>query len=204
MRYSVDGEWLGGTAWLPNGNVDYQIGANGSARNRGPWLFGESDHARSVSDIRELVLESGSPTPINLESWGAPDLLAQRCMLGLVDLRGATLPRARFDFSRLDYVFLEKADLAGAAFVQAQVVRCNLSGANLRGSLWDGAVIEDSLFDEADLTGARFVGASLRNLDLRNTSGLRREQLEDADLDDSVLLPEGLRLELSPQDGGDQ
>jgi hypothetical protein len=75
-----------------------------------------------------------------------------------IDLRGADLRHADFNFSYLQDVDLRGAKLRGAIFAYAIFEEnVNLGGADLRGAI----------FRDADLRGANLEGADLRGADLR-------------------------------------
>lgn len=119
------------------------------------------------------------------------------------DLSGACLEKAHLTGARLEKARLGGAHLAGAILVDALLQRARLSNANLEGAylmhahlevadLTD-AHLEGANLEGACLKGAYLTGAHLEGADLSGTTGLIREQLEGAIMDDTTRLPDKLR-----------
>jgi hypothetical protein len=121
----------------------------------------------------------------------------------------ASLHRAHFGGASLSHAFLSNADLSDASLYGA-----NLRGAMLRGADLTGARLHDAdlssaclsgvdndraprdygptLLARANLSGAELAGADLCGVDLSEVVGLTRDQLSDADTDESTNLPADL------------
>jgi len=81
-------------------------------------------------------------------------------------------------------------DLHGAFLRRADLSATNLSRANFAGTDFTDANLRGSDFAEANLRGA-----ILRGADLRDAQNLTAEQLADAVIDDTTLLPSYLSCE---------
>jgi uncharacterized protein YjbI with pentapeptide repeats len=80
--------------------------------------------------------------------------------------------------------FLRRVDLSDANLEGANFADTDFTNANLRGS---------------DLKNANLKGAILRGADLRDVTNLTREQLSEAVIDETTLLPEHLVAEPAPR-----
>jgi uncharacterized protein YjbI with pentapeptide repeats len=78
----------------------------------------------------------------------------------------------------------QRLDIHGA-FVR----RTDLSGTSLRGADMSDADATNAVFRGADFAGARLRGAILRGADLTGAKNLTIEQLAEAVVDDSTILP---------------
>jgi uncharacterized protein YjbI with pentapeptide repeats len=85
---------------------------------------------------------------------------------------------------------LPPLDLHGAFLRRADLSATNLTRANFAGTDFTDANLRGSDFAEADLRGA-----ILRGADLRDAQNLTAEQLADAVIDDTTLLPSYLSYE---------
>ncbi len=95
-------------------------------------------------------------------------------------LRNAVLQQAKLHDANL-----ERADLNGARLSVADLMSANLTGADLRGAdLWMSDM-QDAILDGTDLRGAN----------LTEVTGLTRQQLAQAIVDDETRLPSGLSKE---------
>jgi uncharacterized protein YjbI with pentapeptide repeats len=88
---------------------------------------------------------------------------------------------------------LEDRNFSGINFLKA-----NLSGANLARARFKGANLRYTDFSGCDLTNADFEDADvmladLTGADLSGSSGLSRDQIEDALTDETTVLPDGLQ-----------
>jgi uncharacterized protein YjbI with pentapeptide repeats len=86
------------------------------------------------------------------------------------------------DFSGLDF---SGNDLTGAV----------LESANLANTDFSNAVLTDTTLRGSDVTGANFQGADLRGANLGDVTGLTADQLTNARVDYSTILPVGVVLE---------
>ena len=103
-----------------------------------------------------------------------------------LDLHGAYIPKTQWRGSNLTRANLAGADCTGADLSEAILRQANLIGtnfvrANLRG---------------ADLQDARMAGACLRGADLTDARNFTHEQLREAIVDETTILP--AQLILSP------
>lgn len=113
------------------------------------------------------------------------------------NLRQASLPRSRYDFSEFT-----GADLSGAKMVDSSFKRAAFSDAIARNAFFVQCVLEASDFSNADLTNTFFVMGTLRNANFSkaNVSKARfvkiaigEDQLTTAFGDTATELPEGLK-----------
>jgi hypothetical protein len=106
-----------------------------------------------------------------------------------------TLGRRAHPLPRLD---LTDTNLRGANLEGADFEGANLRGANLeeailwRANLWRADLLGANL-QEAYLLGANLEGATLWGTYLRTAHGLTKEQIDQAEIDDTTILPEDLQ-----------
>jgi hypothetical protein len=117
--------------------------------------------------------------------------------LARADLYLSTLGEARLNSARLVDADLSEAKLSGADLSRASLDSADLSCANLASANLSHASLAYASLDGASLYSAKLNGADLREArlngaDLRWTSGLTREQIESAWIDERTTLPEGL------------
>ncbi|AMJ61631.1 pentapeptide repeat-containing protein [Bosea sp. PAMC 26642] len=74
----------------------------------------------------------------------------------------------------------------------AFIRRTDLSGASLRGANLAGADAANAMFRGADFAGASLRGTNLRGADLSGAKNLTIEQLSEAIIDGSTILPDYL------------
>ena len=84
---------------------------------------------------------------------------------------------------------LLQTDLRGANLVDAQLSKANLCGANL---------------DGVDLSSARLWRTDLRHANLANTKNLIPEQLAEAILDETTIMPDGSHWQPPVDEGADE
>lgn len=122
-----------------------------------------------------------------------------------LDLRGTDLRRADLRAAHLEGAILYKAYLEGAILIeshleQANLIQVHLERADLKGAyleranLW-GANLEGAFLVKAHLEGAVLWGAHLELAVLQEATGLTREQLATAFLDENPKLPDYLQEE---------
>jgi hypothetical protein len=104
------------------------------------------------------------------------------------DLRRADLGEARLDRANLRAAHLERAYLKAAHLERARLGQAHLERADLRKARLEGAFI-----GAAHLKGADLREANLEGADLRKATGLTREQLAQAILDEKTKLPDYLQ-----------
>ncbi|MGO8739273.1 pentapeptide repeat-containing protein [Rhodoblastus sp.] len=81
----------------------------------------------------------------------------------------------------------------------AFVRRADLSKISLRSAILDGADATNAIFRGADFAGASLKGTILRGADLSGAINLTLEQLSQAVIDDSTLLPNYIDRTRLPQ-----
>jgi pentapeptide repeat protein len=113
--------------------------------------------------------------------------------LGDARLNSACLADADLSESKLSGAELSRACLDFADLSCANLALANLSYASLASANLDGANLYSARLKGADLSEARLNGA-----DLRWTSGLTREQIESAWIDERTALPEDME-KLKPE-----
>jgi uncharacterized protein YjbI with pentapeptide repeats len=143
--------------------------------------IGEADFESAYMDDIRFSLVSGKSV-----SFGFAKLHGARFMncglpgAGFYSVRGV---RTGFDSCMLD----------GAKFTfdvelpQARFLKCSLKGADFQ-----DAVLHKARFTESDLEGARLHGTRLEGADLSTARNLTVEQLAQARIDETTLLPPGL------------
>jgi hypothetical protein len=134
------------------------------------------------------------------------------------DFFGAHLKEAFLNKAHLKKANLDYANLEGSILIQAQMKNANFSGAHLEKARLSRANLEGAVLEEANLKGAKLGGAQFRGAymegahmeraslrgthlegaDLSEATGLTRNQLAQAVLDESLILPKYLQ-ELSPE-----
>lgn len=100
------------------------------------------------------------------------------------ELKGLSLSGVEMEDVDLSGADLEEADLAGADLEGADLRDADLKGTNLAGADLEGALLDGAQMSHADLRGANLAGAS----------GLDRDRLERACLDEHTVLPPGLSV----------
>jgi uncharacterized protein YjbI with pentapeptide repeats len=113
---------------------------------------------------------------------GSLDPLVRAASFRKSDLRGAGFRAANLVWVNFWRANMRGADCRNAILISAMLIRADLRGADLRG---------------ADLRGARLTNAKLRDArlqgaDLSTATGLTRDQIARAFVDDKTRLPDGL------------
>jgi uncharacterized protein YjbI with pentapeptide repeats len=177
-------------------------------------------------DLRGTDLRGANLLKAHLERVDLSEVHLEAANLCGAYLEGAKLLYAHLEGVNLSAAHLEKASLNLANLVEgylrnSYMERSNLSGANLKGANLSGAHLEGARFKESNLEGAilidarleraRFPGAQLKGthlsgahlegVNLKEATGLTRDQLSQAILDEKTILPDYLR-EQSPQGKG--
>ncbi|MCG8508984.1 MAG: pentapeptide repeat-containing protein [Rhodospirillales bacterium] len=86
-------------------------------------------------------------------------------------------------------------DFSGQDFSGNDLTGAVLESANLAGTNFSNAVLTDTTLRGSDVTGAVFHGADLRGANLGYVSGLTSDQLTNARVDYTTILPVGVVLE---------
>jgi len=201
-------------------------GANmASAQLAGQFLTGAdlTEATLTGADLTGSSLTGANLTGADLTGAAASksrfhDANLTRAHLADVNLLEARLPNAKFvgaDLKRanltrvvLTGADLSGADLTGADVTEARVNKATLAGAHLPGVKLVRADLTASNLHGADLTGANLTlitltstdlsGAVLRGANLSQAVGMTSEQDDVADLDETVICPDGKPA------GGDQ
>ncbi|MEO5335932.1 MAG: pentapeptide repeat-containing protein [Magnetospirillum sp. WYHS-4] len=109
--------------------------------------------------------------------------------------RAGTAEGKATPFRNPDPANLVGADMSGKDFSGVDLTRAFLYRANLANADFSKATLKDAWISESDVAGANFEGADLRGANLAKTKNLTRDQLKDALVDLSTILPFALRLE---------
>ncbi len=157
----------------------------------------EEEEIRPPADIQAILTVIGRRS----RTFGKGE--TQRLDLRSTDLRGADLQNAHLERAKLSRAHLERADLEEAHLERAKLNFARLEGADLRGAHLEGADLEEAHLDKAKLWGAHLErarlkgaylkGARLEGADLREATGLTREQIESAIIDEKTRLPDYLQ-----------
>jgi len=118
----------------------------------------------------------------NLSGANLNNTILREANLGATDLTGADLSDADLRGAKFENVNLDTPDLRKYPHSNAwftQLGQAILAGADLSGTNLGGAY----------LTQANLTKANLRGADLRETTGLKLEQVNQADTDDKTQLP---------------
>lgn len=126
-----------------------------------------------------------------------PTVSRKALMVG-ANLKGAVLSRRDLSRTNLARANLRGASMDGAVLVDANLSGSDMLGANLNGADLCDANLQDAVLFAADLGGADLRGTNLAGADLRRANligakNLTPNQLVDAVLDDSTILPDHLR-----------
>ena len=129
------------------------------------------------------------------------------------NLSGVDLTKANLRECALFKAWFKKSDCSGANLqnikgAQAKMQECiligaKMAGADLTGTRLEGANLEDASLHTATLTGpfkdTNLIRTDLRGANLRYVVGLTWEQIEDACIDKSTLLPDYLKVKWTSQ-----
>ncbi|HEC90713.1 MAG TPA: pentapeptide repeat-containing protein [Alphaproteobacteria bacterium] len=164
----------------------YQLAHGGSGTVED--IVSLSPTAQAIIDyLSTNVPLNGDLTPIN-GGAGNPfnqtteQLLAQSAQPPPVKAEGSNNNFIGIDFSGKN---LSGGDFRGVV----------LNYANLAGTDFSYAVLTGVSFANADVSGANFLGADLRGANFAGVSGLRADQLINATVDSSTILPIGVVLQ---------
>ena len=136
-------------------------------RERAPWREPPSEApAEAVGEEAAPPAAATSPAPA-APSKPVTDIKAVRTVLG----------RRKYRYS------------------QGEAKRLDLSGTDWRGATLRGAPLEGATLQGAHLEGADLTGSHLEGADLWEVTGLTREQLADAIIDEKTRLPDYLQEE---------
>jgi hypothetical protein len=132
-----------------------------------------------------------------------------RLNLTNTDLRGLDLMSANIEGADLRRAHLERANLWGVHLEGTDLALAHLEGANLTGVHMEEAILTEahlekailvrSNFERSFLGGTHFEGilyfieVNLKGANLQNATGLTREQLANAILDETTVLPDCLQ-----------
>ena len=103
----------------------------------------------------------------------------QRLDLGGTDLRRADLNGATF----------QGVNLIGTHLYRARLTGIHLEGADLTNADLSRAVLHEAHLEGADLTGAILDGTTLTGANLKGVKGLKREQVQSAEMNSETQLP---------------
>ena len=129
--------------------------------------------------------------------------LGQANALGIsadgADLSQADLTNALLSRASLRGAVLVEAILLDANLIRANLAEADMSQAQLDGAALDGAVLRGAFLSRATLDGARMPSADLRGADLRNATGLEKEQIAAAIIDDTTRLPQSISFQFGSE-----
>jgi uncharacterized protein YjbI with pentapeptide repeats len=137
------------------------------------------------ANLREADLRGANLEKANLSGANLRVARLEWAKLGWATLHGAVLT-----WANAQEADLRGADLQGATLTWADLQKADLQGADLR---WANLQMAD--LRGADLSGVAFEGAdltatNLAGADLRTATGLNRQQLEPAIVDETTQLPD--------------
>jgi hypothetical protein len=106
------------------------------------------------------------------------------------------------DFSgHWEYVLFMNANMNNSDFIFVHLEGAELEGAYLMEADFSYAFMEEAVLKGAHMEGARLNGTKLQGANLSNATGLTRDQLSEAIIDEKTILPDYLQ-EKRPQDSG--
>jgi Pentapeptide repeats (8 copies) len=149
----------------------------------------EERHRKAAQYVDEL---GGLPVDVQAAVTVLARLPTRNTRPYLADFTKAWLRKANLSLAKLTKANLYGANLSGTDLLLADLSGASLIGATLTAALLNNANLTEANFYGADLTEANFYGADLSGANLTETSGLTQEQVDDADGDESTLLPTGL------------
>lgn len=160
---------------------------------RRKYRYGPLDLRRTDlrgADFEEAHLEGAILSGANLE--GAFLMYAQlkEAQLAAARLEGANLISAHLEEAFLLHAYIEGADLRDAHLECAVLMEAHLEGADLRDAHFESAILAEAHLERAILGKAHLEGADLSDGD---ATGLTREQLAEAFLDEKTILPDYLQ-----------
>jgi uncharacterized protein YjbI with pentapeptide repeats len=178
---------------------------------------------RGKRKLRSLKCKSGGNlrhANLSYFSWEGADLQ-------FMDMEGANLYGTLLDLANL-----EGANLSGANLSRSSLYKANLKGANMScadlfsadlfAADLDNAILSDANLSSADLRRTNFSRADLRNTDfneaelsskvpanlrganLRDAKNITHEQLSQAILDKTTILPDGSHWQPPGDEGTDE
>jgi hypothetical protein len=140
------------------------------------------------ADLRGAHLERAFLDGAHLERASLGEAHLERAFLRKTHLEKAILMEAHLEGAVLSGAHLERADLAGAHLEEEAILR----GAHLEKAILENAHLEGADLSGAHLEGAFLHGAHLEGANLTRTTGLTRQQLATAILDENTRLPDYL------------
>jgi uncharacterized protein YjbI with pentapeptide repeats len=140
------------------------------------------------ANLQKAFLEGAVLWVAHLEKTNLTEAILEMAELNTAHMEEAVLQRAHLEKSDLSGAFLERADLS-----EAHLEKANLSRAHLENVLLYGAYLKRAKLKMAHLESAYLEGAHLEGTDLLRATGLTRNQLSVAILDDKTRLPDYLQ-----------
>jgi hypothetical protein len=172
-------------------------------RLRFPWQEPKTKPATDIQAVltflarRKYSYGKGETAHLDLHNT---DLRGAK--LADINLEEAILDEAHLDEAMFTEANIKNAYLNGTHLKGALIIASNLSGASLSESHLEGAI-----FASSNLEGAILYSAQLGGANLHDATGLTREQLAHATIDDKTQLPDYLleqpREAMGP-DGNDE
>ncbi|MER5481867.1 pentapeptide repeat-containing protein [Streptomyces sp. NPDC002812] len=158
----------------------------------------------SGSILRRVNLQFSVLNGGYLDGVDATGAIFRHASLARVGLSDANLSVCLLDFADFTAARMDKADLTGAQAEGAIFLRAGLSRAKISGTFTRCDFRRANLVDadltafsgpESDFQGARLRGANLTAADLSTARGLTVDQVLEARISGSTLLPEYLRAD---------
>jgi uncharacterized protein YjbI with pentapeptide repeats len=148
------------------------------------------------ANLRKADLSEAKLGHANLKYACLDQANLSRTGLSSVNMRQANLRGANLIGASLDEADLRQANLGDADLSQAMMLETDLRGANLKNAnLVEARVSKANLYganlEGVDLSGARMWRTDLRHANLANTKNLTSEQLAEAILDETTIMPDG-------------
>jgi uncharacterized protein YjbI with pentapeptide repeats len=152
-----------------------------------------TDAHLEVAQLQRVHLEEADLTYAHLELADLELADLKGAYLGHAELEQARLVEANLERARLAHANLVLASLGGAYLEQAELSYAHLEGAVLSRAHLEQATLGGAYLQGADLTDAELEGAYLVGADLSDCRGLTQSQIYAAAVDETTMLPKGLR-----------
>ncbi len=111
-----------------------------------------------------------------------------------VDMSGSDLTEAGFKYCRFHHSQFRETSVCRADFSVSKIDHCDFSGAQLAGAClfrveMNSCIFRDANLERCDFREGRMRGGDFRGANLRGAIGLTAEQLNQAIVDGSTILP---------------
>jgi uncharacterized protein YjbI with pentapeptide repeats len=143
------------------------------------WKF-KQDEPGSDFNRGKLISANGSGLIFAGSNFKEADLT--QCMMLKTDM----------DFCDFSDATMKGGDFTGANLQNSNFMKADLSDASLREANLSQTRFDRAILSDTDFGGANLASARLQDVDLSVSKGLTQEQLNSAEGDSTVILPEGL------------